>query len=101
MRLHPLKGAEILGSIKYMKEITPAIKHHHEFYNGEGYPEGLNGEAIPLMSRILAVADTVDAMGADRPYRRGRSREEIIAELQRCSGSQFDPKVVEAFLNIN
>jgi len=53
------------------------------------------------MARILAVADTVDAMGADRPYRRGRSREEIIAELQRCSGSQFDPKVVEAFLNIN
>ena len=101
MRLHPLKGAEILGSIKYMKEITPAIKHHHEFYNGEGYPEGLKGEAIPLMARILAVADTVDAMGADRPYRRGRSREEIIAELQRCSGSQFDPKVVEAFLNIN
>ena len=83
-----------------MKEITPAIKHHHEFYNGEGYPEGLKGEAIPLMARILAVADTVDAMGADRPYRRGRSREEIIAELQRCSGSQFDPKVVEAFLHI-
>ncbi len=100
MRMHPLKGAEILGSIKYMTEITPAIRHHHEFYNGEGYPEGLKGEAIPLISRILAVADTVDAMGADRPYRRGRSREEIIAELQRCSGSQFDPKVVEAFLNI-
>ena len=101
MRLHPLKGAEILGSMKHMKEITPAIKHHHEFYNGEGYPEGLKGEAIPLMSRILAVADTVDAMGADRPYRTGRSREEIIAELQRCSGSQFDPKVVDAFLSIN
>ncbi|MBI5406082.1 MAG: GAF domain-containing protein [Nitrospirae bacterium] len=100
MRLHPLKGAEILGAMKHMKEIIPAIKHHHEFYNGEGYPGGLKGEAIPLMSRILAVADTVDAMGADRPYRTGRSKEEIIAELQRCSGSQFDPKVVEAFLHI-
>lgn len=98
IKLHPQKGAEILYPIRQMRDIIPAIKHHHEFYDGTGYPQGLKGEEIPLMARILTVADTVDAMGADRPYRKGRSMDEIIAELKRCSGTQFDPKMVEAFL---
>ncbi|MBI3583191.1 MAG: GAF domain-containing protein, partial [Nitrospinae bacterium] len=68
---HPAKGAEILLSIKQMKDIIPGVKHHHEFYNGKGYPDGLKGEGIPLMARILCIADSVDAMGADRPYRKG------------------------------
>lgn len=100
IRQHSRKGADILEPIKQLKEIIKAIRHHHEFYDGNGYPDGLKGEEISLTARILTVADTVDAMGTDRPYRKGRSMEEIIAELKRCSGYQFDPKVVEAFLHI-
>lgn len=100
MRQHPAKGAEILSPIKQFKDITPAIRYHQEFYDGTGYPEGLKGEAIPLYARIIGVADTVDALGADRPYRNGKPMDVIIAELKRCSGTQFDPKVVEAFLHI-
>ena len=84
IRRHPQKGADILAPIRQMQDIVPAIKHHHEFYDGNGYPEGLKGTQIPLMARILAVADTVDAMSADRPYRKGKSMEVIIAELKRC-----------------
>ena len=100
IRQHPGKGAEILSPIKQLKDIIPAIKYHHEFYDGKGYPEGLKGEAIPFMARILAVADSADAMGADRPYRTGRPMDAIIAELKRCSGTQFDPKVVDGFLKV-
>lgn len=100
MRQHPAKGAEILSPIKQLKNIIPAIRYHQEYYDGTGYPEGIKGEAIPLFARIIGVADTVDAMGADRPYRKGRPMDAIVAELKRCSGSQFDPKVVETFLRI-
>ena len=100
MQQHPVMGAEILAPIKQLKDIIPGVKYHHEFYDGTGYPDGLKGEGIPLHARILTVADTVDAMGADRPYRKGRSTDVIIAELKRCSGTQFDPKVVEAFLKV-
>ncbi len=100
IKQHPGKGAEILLAIKQMKDIIPGVKHHHEFYNGKGYPDGLKGEGIPLMARVLCVADSVDAMGADRPYRKGRAMDEIIVELKRCSGMQFDPKVVDVFLNV-
>lgn len=99
IKQHPVKGAEILSPIRQLKEIIPAIRHHQEFYDGTGYPDGLKGEAIPLFARIIGVADTVDAMGADRPYRKGKPMDAITAELNRCSGAQFDPKVVEAFLN--
>lgn len=98
MKRHPNKGADILAPIKQMKNIVPAIKSHHEFYDGNGYPEGLKGREIPFMGRILAVADTVDAMSADRPYRKGKPMELIISELRRCSGTQFDPGMVDAFL---
>lgn len=98
VRQHPVKGAQILEPIKQLKDIIPAVKYHQEFFDGSGYPEGIKGEDIPLMARILGVADTVDAMGADRPYRKGKPMEEIVAELKRCSGTQFDPKIVEVFL---
>lgn len=98
MRKHPEKGLDILGHIKQMGDILPVILHHHEHFDGSGYPRGLRGSEIPLMARILTVADTVDAMGADRPYRKGKSPEAIVAELKRCSGTQFDPEVVGAFL---
>lgn len=99
MKQHPGKGAEILDPIRQLGDVIPAIKHHHEYYDGTGYPDGLKGEEIPPMARILTVADTVDAMGADRPYRKGRPMEFIIAELKRCSGTQFDPRLVEVFLS--
>ncbi|MEK7851465.1 MAG: HD domain-containing phosphohydrolase, partial [Deltaproteobacteria bacterium] len=98
MRQHPVKGTEILSPIKQLKHVVPVIKHHHEFYDGKGYPDGIKGEEIPLFARILAVADTFDAMKADRPYRKGRTMDFMIVELKRCSGTQFDPKVVEVFL---
>jgi len=98
MRQHPARGAEILAPIKQLKNIIPGVKYHHEFYDGTGYPDGLKGDAIPLMARILAVADTVDAMAADRPYRKGRPLDAIIIEVRRCLGTQFDPKAAEAFL---
>lgn len=100
LRLHPSKGAEILSPIKQMREVIPAIRHHHEFYNGGGYPDGLKGEEIPLMARILCVADSVDAMSADRPYRKGKPMNVIIAELKHCSGTQFDPKVADVFVKM-
>jgi putative nucleotidyltransferase with HDIG domain/PAS domain S-box-containing protein len=100
VRRHPGKGAEILDPIRRFKDIIPAIKHHHEFYDGTGYPDRLKGEEIPLLARVLAVADTFDAMKADRPYRPGRTMEFILEEFKRCSGTQFDPKVVGAFFNV-
>jgi len=98
IKLHSGKGAEILSAIKQLKEVVPLIKYHHERYDGTGYPEGLKGEAIPLLSRILCVADAIDSMLADRPYRKGLVMEEIIEELKKESGSQFDPLVTEVFL---
>lgn len=99
MRRHPQKGADILAHIKQMDRIVPGIKSHHENFDGSGYPDGLKGEDIPKMARILSVADTVDAMSADRPYRKGKSMDVITAEIKRCSGTQFDPAVVKAFLS--
>ena len=100
IKQHPLKGAEILSPIKQLKNCISAAKYHHEYYNGKGYPEGLKGEEIPLTARIICIADSVDAMGADRPYRKGKPMDEIVAELKRWSGTQFDKKVVEAFLRV-
>ena len=97
MREHPLLGTEILEHIKQLRTIIPGIKHHHEHYNGSGYPEGLKGEEIPLIARIIAVADTFDAMITDRPYQKGMSRDEAVAEITGNAGTQFDAQVLEAF----
>ncbi len=95
---HPQKGYEILKPLKQFEPILPAILHHHEFYNGLGYPAGLAGEAIPLHARIIAVADTYDAILANRPYRSGATHESAVRELLLYSGSQFDPVIVKAFV---
>ena len=100
IRSHPLDSARILAPIKQLRDIVPSIKAHHEFYNGTGYPDGLKGDDIPPLARILGVADAVDAMGADRPYRKGLPMDEIVAELRKCSGTQLDPEVVDAFLSL-
>lgn len=97
IRLHPEKGVAILEPIEQLKNVLPAILYHHEWFNGSGYPKGLAGEAIPLHARIIAVADSFDAMVADRPYRTGLSVAEAVQELVRCSGTQFDPDIVDCF----
>ena len=94
---HPLWGAEILKPIKTLQPVIPAIKHHHENYDGSGYPDGLKGESIPFYARILRVIDSFDAMTTTRPYRRAQSREKALEEITKYSGQQYDPKIVDAF----
>jgi putative two-component system response regulator len=97
MRLHPITGAEMIKHIDYLAAAMPIVRYHHERWDGNGYPDGLKGEEIPLGARIVAVADSFDAMSIDRPYRNGRGLEEAYQEILRCSGTQFDPQVVKAF----
>ncbi|WP_022853528.1 HD domain-containing phosphohydrolase [Thermodesulfatator atlanticus] len=97
IKQHPLIGAEIVGHMGLLSDEAQIIKHHHERWDGNGYPYGLAREDIPLLSRILAVADTFDAMTSVRPYRPARSFDDAFAEIVRCAGSQFDPQVVDAF----
>jgi HD-GYP domain-containing protein (c-di-GMP phosphodiesterase class II) len=98
MSEHPVVGAIILQPIKGMEEVAIAVKTHHERFDGRGYPDGLKGTEIPLMTRIISVADTFDSMTTDRPYRKRLSDAAAVREIIECSGTQFDPKVVEAFL---
>lgn len=98
VKKHPLKGAEILSPIEHLSEVMKIIAHHHEHYDGTGYPDGLKGEEIPILSRILQVADAFDAMTSERPYRKIPGRQRAIEELNRCAGTQFDPVVVKAFI---
>jgi len=98
---HPVKGVEILRPIKHFESILPAILHHHENYDGSGYPNGLSGEDIPLFARIISVADTYDAILSVRPYRSAATHDDAIMELMRCAGRQFDPSVVNAFAKAN
>lgn len=100
MRSHPLVAASILEPIAALKGIIPYIKHVHEDYDGSGYPDGLKGEEIPLGARIIAVADVFDAMTTSRPYRRALDTEAVLAHLKEEAGKQFDPVVVEAFLEV-
>ena len=96
---HPEIGHTIISELKNLSHILPGILHHHERYDGRGYPGKLVGLEIPQMARILAVADAFDAMGSDRPYRKGMNREEIEQVLLKGSGNQWDPEVVQAFLS--
>lgn len=97
IREHPRAGAEIVGHIKQLRSIIPAIQYHHEHYDGSGYPEGLQGEEIPLVARIIAVADTYDAIIHERSYHKGLSKSEAVAEIAEHVGTQFDPQVVAVF----
>src|SRR5690606_23200436 len=98
MKSHAEKGYLMLRDIAFLKEAAEIVYCHQERYDGSGYPRGLKGEEIPLGARIFAVADTLDAMTSDRPYRKGLSFRESVEEVKRYSGTQFDPKVVEAFV---
>ncbi len=100
MQKHSRIGADILGNIKALREGASWVLYHHERYDGDGYPQGLKGEEIPPEARILAVADSFDAMLSQRPYKAALTLEEARAELKRCSGTQFDPEVVEVLLEL-
>lgn len=97
MQRHPLDGAEIVGRVRELRPLLAGVRHHHERLDGQGYPDGLSGDEIPRMARIIAVADTYDAITTDRPYRKGLSVEQAAAEIFDGSGSQYCPLVVEAF----
>jgi len=98
MKKHTLMGAEIIGHIKQLHGIIPGLKYHHEKVDGKGYPEGLADGSIPLIAKIVAVADTFDAMTSDRPYRKALGKEEAFSELRRCVGTQFDRELVDSFI---
>jgi putative nucleotidyltransferase with HDIG domain len=97
---HPLIGAHLLAPLGLPCEISQAIRHHHEWWDGTGYPDGVAGEEIPLDARIISIADAFDAMSCDRPYRHALRRDVVIAEFRRYAGIQFDPTVARAFLAI-
>jgi HD-GYP domain-containing protein (c-di-GMP phosphodiesterase class II) len=97
VKYHPLLGVRILEPVKQLVDVLPFIRHHHEWYDGQGYPDGLQGEEIPLEPRVLAVADAFEAMTANRPYRGAKTPHAALEELRRMAGIQFDPQVVVAF----
>lgn len=99
MKSHPVRSARILEKVSALRNLIPGIKHHHERFDGFGYPDGLQGEDIPLYARIILIADTYDAMTSTRPYRLALDKELAFGELHNCAGAQFDPQLVEAFIS--
>jgi len=100
IKQHPVKGEEILKPIKGLERILPIVRSHHEKFDGSGYPDGLKGDEIPFLARLLCVADSFDSMTSDRPYRAPCTREYTLQELKQCAGTHFDPEIVEALLQI-
>jgi putative nucleotidyltransferase with HDIG domain len=99
IREHPTDGANLVSTMTHLRDIVPAIRHHHENWDGTGYPDALSGESIPLASRIIRFADTMDAMTTERPYRGPLSEAEVRSEFIRCSGTQFDPEIAKRLLS--
>lgn len=97
---HPSIGAEIISKVDFLKDITGIIKHHHERYDGNGYPDGIAGKEIPIEACILTIADSYDAMTSDRPYRKALTNEEALEEIRKCSGKQFHPELAEKFITM-
>lgn len=98
VRRHPQIGHDILKDIPLLQPVLPGVLHHHERFDGRGYPHGLAGQNIPLVARVLALADAFDAMSSNRAYRPARSRQQVTDEIRRCAGTQFDPALVDMFL---
>jgi putative nucleotidyltransferase with HDIG domain len=99
MQTHPSRSAELVSTISAFKGvIEAAVRHHHEWYDGSGYPGGIAGAAIPIGARIIMIADTLDAMTTNRPYRSALTFDRVIGELERCSGLQFDPAIVRVVI---
>ncbi|HPF84256.1 putative nucleotidyltransferase with HDIG domain [Aminivibrio pyruvatiphilus] len=100
IKMHPEHGANALDQMDQVREIAQAVRHHHERYDGRGYPDGLSGDEIPLMSRIIAICDSYDAITNDRPYRKAQSRDCALGEIAACAGTQFDPGLAAQFIRL-
>lgn len=100
IKSHPVIGSEIIGEIEELREVAKIIRHHHERYDGNGYPDGLAGQDIPYFSRILTVADVYDALTSKRVYKNELSKQHVLTEMKKNSGIQFDPTILKAFLDI-
>jgi len=98
IREHPLIGVKIVEGVEFFKNKSPMIRHHHEYYDGSGYPDGLAGEDIPLEARIINLPDAFDAMTSARPHRGVVPLQDVLGEIERCKGKQFDPKIVDIFI---
>ena len=96
--VHSERGAQLVATVSQLEDLVPIIRHHHERWDGTGYPGRVSGEAIPLGARVIMLADTIDAMTSDRPYRAALGEREVVAELTRMTGRQFDPHLCSAFL---
>lgn len=100
MKSHPVRSGKIIEKITALRNLVPGIVYHHERFDGLGYPEGIKGDAIPLYARMILIADTFDAMTSTRPYRLALEKETAFRELERCSGTQFDPYLVDCFIRV-
>jgi putative nucleotidyltransferase with HDIG domain len=100
VRDHVLIGADLLGAVPFPGPLALIVRHHHERWDGSGYPDGLRGEAIPMGSRVVAIADCYDALTSERPYRRGVSHDSAVATIYERRGTRYDPKIAEGFLRI-
>ena len=99
MKRHPIRGAELVGMLSSLKDVVPAVRHHHENWDGTGYPDGILGEQIPLASRVIMFADTLDAITTDRPYRKALSIEEARSEFLKFRAKQFDPAICDCVVS--
>ena len=99
MQTHPIRSAELVSTVSHLRDLVAAVRHHHENWDGSGYPDGLAGYDIPLESRIIMFADTIDAMTSDRPYRKALGESEVRTELVKHQGRQFDPAICEQLLS--
>ena len=100
LKQHPVNGVDIIKSVKSLQEIIPLIQSHHERYDGKGYPDNLKGDEIPYLARVLTVVDSFDAMTSNRPYNNRKTYQEGIVEIKKCSGTQFDPTIAKAFIEV-
>jgi HD-GYP domain-containing protein (c-di-GMP phosphodiesterase class II) len=98
MKRHPIRSAELVGMLSSLKDVVAPVRHHHENWDGTGYPDGLKGNAIPMASRIIMFADTLDAITTDRPYRKALGMDEARSEFVRFRGKQFDPQICDVIV---
>ncbi len=98
IRQHPEMGEEIVGEVEFLRETKPFIRHHHERYDGLGYPDGLSGENIPLEARIIFIAEAFDSLRSDSPYHQGSDLKESLTEMEKCARTQFDPHILGIFM---